>query len=604
MVIARGPKPLATPASAAGGAGNTPGAGTTPGAGLALPSNSSAASTTSSSQQKIGAKGRSAEPGAKSRAAEVTPAQVKVKVGSGDTPKASPTPKKPEIKKTNSLTGSRRSSTDGKSPTQQSPVVAQFCGQLRIEPGMITTLAYGHSGKAKLLKYELKNLIQFGGLLTLFTKGTVLTMDSGCAKVITFTVLVAAVSAVAVTFVSPDPQELDAGGLEELSTYLNGFVPFVLGLYISLTLSRWWSLRVDALGKVFDALPNVLMLMSCFLRGDEYKPVQEQILRYGMLSIMLTIKAAREYYSIEDLEAKGLMTANERLSLEPIAPFQRAMVTWSWIMAVADDAFTKAGAQPAKMTAVLKKCTTARDGIQTIHTYFHTQLPFAYVHLITLLVNLNNLVVAVKCGFVMARAVATENYQEMFNQALMLVIVPLLYHGLLAISYVIQDPFGEDMLDFPIAAYQEYVAQCCEAMMIGAAKFPGMQKSDGSFEPVSPGLKPSPHKNSASPEKEGSPEHKETYIDKQNREVLNVLTTLSSQIHALHSGLIDIDEARSAATASTAVPSASGSENDTYFCGAPVNRGTRATPRGQFLMPRPPSTSMKTKPPDPFKYDT
>jgi hypothetical protein len=355
MVIARGPKPLATPSSQAGESN--------------IPSNSTA---DDSSQQN-------------SKSAGAGAAHGKANGEKEGTPKAQP-PERSDKKKP-SLTSSMHmphlgaSGAHGKSrsPTvvQQSPVVAQFCGQLRIEPGKITTMAYGHSGKAKLLKYDLQNLILYGGVLTLFSKGTVLTMDGGCIKVITFTLLVAACSALGITYVS-DPETLDASGLEELSGYLNGFVPFVLGLYISLTISRWWALRVDALGKVFDALPNVLMLVSCFLRGKEFKPIQEQILRYGMLSIMLTIKAAREYYSIEDLEAKGLMTNAERLSLEPIAPFQRAMVTWSWIMAVADDAFMKAGAQPAKMTAVLKKCLAARDGIQTIHTYLHTQLPFAY----------------------------------------------------------------------------------------------------------------------------------------------------------------------------------------------------------------------------------
>ena len=33
------------------------------------------------------------------------------------------------------------------------------------------------------------------------------------------------------------------------------------------------------------------------------------------------------------------------------------------------------------------------------------------------------------------------------------IVIPFVYDGLLAISYMIHDPFGEDMLDFPITAY-------------------------------------------------------------------------------------------------------------------------------------------------------
>ena len=48
--------------------------------------------------------------------------------------------------------------------------------------------------------------------------------------------------------------------------------------------------------------------------------------------------------------------------------------------------------------------TLSRNSIQTIHTYFDTQLPYAYVHLITLMVSLSNLATAMKCGVVMANA--------------------------------------------------------------------------------------------------------------------------------------------------------------------------------------------------------
>ena len=34
-----------------------------------------------------------------------------------------------------------------------------------------------------------------------------------------------------------------------------------------------------------------------------------------------------------------------------------------------------------------------------------------------------------------------------------IIIIPLVYDGLLAITYMIHDPFGEDLLDFPISAY-------------------------------------------------------------------------------------------------------------------------------------------------------
>jgi len=85
----------------------------------------------------------------------------------------------------------------------------------------------------------------------------------------------------------------------------------------------------------------------------------------------------------------------------------------------------------------------------------------------------NNIIVAIKCSVVFIVAFGRSDFLTMAYQLLMLLLVPVLYHGLLSISYVIQDPFGEDMLDFPIAAFVEYVAQCADAGIIAQEIFPG-----------------------------------------------------------------------------------------------------------------------------------
>ena len=51
-----------------------------------------------------------------------------------------------------------------------------------------------------------------------------------------------------------------------------------------------------------------------------------------------------------------------------VAPFQRAMVPWAWIISINDEAFTRAEIPIGKMTPIVKKCLHARNGIQTIHT--------------------------------------------------------------------------------------------------------------------------------------------------------------------------------------------------------------------------------------------
>jgi len=171
-----------------------------------------------------------------------------------------------------------------------------------------------------------------------------------------------------------------------------------------------------------------------------------------------------------------LLSQFEVDQLQGISLDGRAMVMWAWIMRISQETFESArGPRPhaPKLMLVFGQCINARNGIQTIYTYLKTQLPFAYVHLLTLLVNVNNLIVSIKCGAVFIVAMGKHDFQTMGYQFLMLILVPVLYHGLLSISYVIQDPFGEDMLDFPIAAFIEYVAQCCDAAIVAQEVYPG-----------------------------------------------------------------------------------------------------------------------------------
>merc|ERR1719353_1489134 len=87
-----------------------------------------------------------------------------------------------------------------------------------------------------------------------------------------------------------DHPGVDYAGLRELAHYLNSYVPLILGLYLSLALSRWWDLRMRALGKVFDSLANVNMLYNCLLPGPDFEAQRVQLLRYGLLSILLLVK--------------------------------------------------------------------------------------------------------------------------------------------------------------------------------------------------------------------------------------------------------------------------------------------------------------------------
>lgn len=379
-------------------------------------------------------------------------------------------------------------------PRKPGELVAMYSAHNRIVKKKVMTLAYGLSGRPKVLKYELNMLVRYGGLLTAFKTGTILVVDNGVLMEMGKLSLVFMTTAIgmycAVIFgITDDLKSVPTESLVALSTYMNGFVPFVLSLYVTLALSRWWALRVQALGSVFDAVANTVMLVSCSLPKPSHAVVRDLVTKWGIASIFLLVKAARasdvdpeDLNDVEKLQKdlRGILSESEVLQLRGISPYGRAMTMWGWIMRLCQSTFSEAeGPAPhaPKLTQVFQQCISARNGVQTIHTYLQTQLPFAYVHLITLIVECNNIVVGITCGVVFMVAWDKGDTPDCVYQILMFLLVPVLYHGLLSISYVIHDPFGEDMLDFPIAAFVEYVAQCCDAAQVAQETFPGAHGS-------------------------------------------------------------------------------------------------------------------------------
>merc|ERR1719460_469074 len=153
------------------------------------------------------------------------------------------------------------------------------------------------------------------------------------------------------------------------------------------------------------------MIICSLLRHPRFMPLLDQVFRYCMASVLLVVKAARDQDEIDDIEVKKkLLTHEELMVCKPMPMEHRPMIPWVWIAAAIDEAFAAGHIAPTKHNMVILQIVSARNGIQTMHTYLKTQLPFAYVHLLTLLVSLNTQVVSIKCGAVIARDLRVENY--------------------------------------------------------------------------------------------------------------------------------------------------------------------------------------------------
>jgi len=351
------------------------------------------------------------------------------------------------------------------------------------EKTRVTEVVLGEGGNHKILRYDMKLLVQYSACATVCTKGTVFTMDNTTVRTTCIMVLllgtVTAFTVLAHAGNIKQLADLDIKPLEALADQVSAFVPFVLALFVSLTLSRWWALRVTALGKVFDSLANTCMIVASELNDLRWRDVRTGIMKYGMASIELLVQAAREEEDIDSLLELDLLSETEaEFMKEYELLWQRPMVIWAWIMHIVSDAMDHDKTPAPSRQAVIGQCLAARDGMANINMYLDTQLPFAYVHLITLLVNVQNILMSIKSGLKFATAVGQGDPFIMIQEMMTTAIIVFIYQALLTIAYTIMDPFGDDVLDFPIRAYEAYVASIVDAMM-GAGRGCPAVSSDG-----------------------------------------------------------------------------------------------------------------------------
>mmetsp|Transcript_114977 Transcript_114977/g.303600 ORF Transcript_114977/g.303600 Transcript_114977/m.303600 type:complete len:161 (+) Transcript_114977:3-485(+) len=141
-----------------------------------------------------------------------------------------------------------------------------------------------------------------------------------------------------------------------------------------------------------------------------------------------------------------------------------------------------------RTTEVMKRCLAAKDGMLVMNMYLDTPLPFGYVHLITLLVNVQNLVMALKSGFVFAQHFALAQHFAMAQQVVTLGVVVAVYQGILQIACVIANPFGDNILNFPIAGYMNFMAKTVDAMSRAQNECPVVAENGRLHHPKAEGL--------------------------------------------------------------------------------------------------------------------
>lgn len=371
--------------------------------------------------------------------------------------------------------------------------------------------ARAHYRDVRVLKYDAHDMIRplspWKALLNEVTREATVV---GCSWAIFSRIAVGFVVSLLVAGLSVfRPSSKAPDNLLRLSTAINTGLFFILGPYVSIMIGRWWDVRKSGIGGLWGGVDDLCTYASgWFCSGSEPdKAAKALVLRYGLASLALLFKAARgEEDDLDDLVSNGLLEPQEAEALAPLPSKAQVIWTWQvnfWHRALSTDEATRGGLQCTKISngpylepLVMEKCMGARGGIGLCLAYVDTQQPFAYVHLLTTLADVAILCNAFYSGTVLAAdlldPVCPEGttldptiplYQhlgstgncppaivaygwggvfefvcELVTYIAVIVTFPLIYHGLLVIAIMLDNPMDQtESTDFPAAAYHAYM---------------------------------------------------------------------------------------------------------------------------------------------------
>jgi len=319
-------------------------------------------------------------------------------------------------------------------------------------------------------------------------RGTVLD-DGGVLWNIAVVSFVALVSCVTCFLAVPDLTTFKPDAFYAVVLYVKVFIAFMLGMFLSNCLGRWWD-TVVALTDLFMCIRKITWLCNTHQVQPE---VRDIIQRHAVLSCLVLEAEVSSLYEPPDIVedrwvelqgltiSEGLATRAEldKLSTEADRA-DRSLMVWAWI----GKEMGTLKLPPPVLTMALVCGTDAIGFIKKIKSKVQTQMPLMYTHMLAFLVHLNNLMLAVatgvstaimlgdvlhafggsRTGMLAGEAldVADEPdrpgklyraVQGILVAMLSLLVQPVIYHAFLQIGAILADPFTHESHGLPMLDY-------------------------------------------------------------------------------------------------------------------------------------------------------
>lgn len=280
-----------------------------------------------------------------------------------------------------------------------------------------------------------------------------------------------------------------------ISTYFMTLMPFFFAMYLVMIFNRWWAMRTQGIGTVWQVTMDLCQLMAAYLPGKENAPVKELTLRYGLLCFDLVFMHARKEVNLDELVRKGyLMEGEEKEALKQCQAEKGNLphAVWVWQLGIWSRLLKEGKVEVFQAKKAQSLICDGRAAVKLIFTHITCQVPLAWVHLMTTLVNIAVLTVCMRCSvivdaiiddpldpacgtvvFCLADGKIHLNKTIRISlQMVFVLIVPFILWGFLAFTNALINPFGYDSVDFPRMRYLKGVKNEGRGILLLGEKMP------------------------------------------------------------------------------------------------------------------------------------
>jgi len=286
----------------------------------------------------------------------------------------------------------------------------------------------------------------------------------------------------------PGATTLDTTRIDEFSKYLRVFIAFMLGLYMNNSFQRWhsavctfrailtsvkqmiWTARVMHLrSELVDELERKC-LVAIYILDAEMRTDLSCKAENCKEHWEKTLKSLRDNELLTEKEDKALRIVRKGALDFDMGGYSTMM--WGWIGNLVGNVRTEPGILVPMYVRLVSISHSSIGQVDQLRTSVQVQVPFTYAYLLSMIVHMNNAMLAICCGLQIGASLSDapddealaksaisklgglyHTFEVLSTQIMIVLVQPLMYQACLVIAHVLNHPFGDEISHLPTETF-------------------------------------------------------------------------------------------------------------------------------------------------------